>query len=81
MMRMAMLNSQNRKNNNNNNRNDSEYRGNQIGFKYHDGDDRYGNAYPEYDRRAEYDNRYIEPDRRMETEPIWENRRRRNDNG
>ena len=80
MMRMAMLNSQNRKNNNNNNRNDSEYRGNQIGFKYHDGYDRYGNAYPEYDRRTEYDNRYIEHDRRMEAEPIWGNRRR-NDNG
>ena len=77
-MRLAMLN-QNRRNDNN--RNDNDYRGNQIGFRYNDGNvnrqdyDRH----MDYNRRQEYD-RYSEYDRRMEAEPIY-NRRQRDDNG
>lgn len=94
MMKMAMLN-QSRKNNNRNNSEYSgsqigfQYDGRQRNTYYPEYDnDRYRNAYypeyndnryrntyyPEYDRQTEYD-------RRMESEPIWNNRRRRNDNG
>ena len=68
-MRLAMLNQSNR---NNNNRNNNDYRGNQIGFRYNDGN--YENADRQY-----YD-RYPEYDRRMEAEPIY-SRRQRDDNG
>jgi len=80
-MRLAMMN-QNRRNDNN--RNNNDYRGNQIGFRYNDGN--YGNVdrqdydrRMDYNRRQEYD-RYPEYDRRMEAEPIY-NRRQRDDNG
>ena len=66
-MRLAMLNQSRR------NKENSEYRDNQIGFRY-DGDN-YNNT----DRRMEY-GRHSEYDKRMESEPIWGNRQR-DDNG